>query len=55
MLWLNVIGKVIRSRRPVNPVKSDIGNKALGVGGGFTSCRKAMISYFVKVKKETGR
>lgn len=53
MLWLNVIGKVIRSRRPVNPVKSDIGNKALE--GGSTSSRKAMINYFVKVKKETGR
>lgn len=34
MLWLNAIGKVIRSRRPVNPVKSDIGNKALGGRGG---------------------
>lgn len=49
MWWLNVIGKVIRSRQPVNPVKSDIGNLALG--GSFSSCRKAMINYFVKVKK----
>lgn len=32
MSWLDMIGKVIRSRCPVNPVKSDIGNKALGVG-----------------------
>lgn len=34
MLWLNMIVKVIRSRRLVNPVKSDIGNKARGEGEG---------------------